>query len=129
MASVRTITQGLAVAVVALSVVVGIPGGCSDLSEASSPGQLVVTIADLTFGTTGLAALVGYHQRRPWALAAIYLWAGSIVVAASVAPVAWGGSEAWTGALAGSATAAVAAWVVATWRARLRSPTATGTAS
>jgi hypothetical protein len=84
--------------------VAGLEGFLNDFDEVEALGQRIHTVAQLSFGITGLAAGIGAILKKSWAGAVALVFAFAAALAAGLAPVVWGDA----GIGSGIASAAVA---------------------
>jgi hypothetical protein len=93
----------------------GFTNAIGDFSRARTPLQTVVHVAVLTYGLAGIPAAIGVAMRRAWGAKLAILFGIGAVIAASVAPIAYGGPEV---PLAGVATGSLATVLIAfaIWR-------------
>ncbi len=79
----------------------GLQGFFTDWPLVETVGQRLVNLAQLTFGTTGLAAALGAIRKKPWAGPLALVFASGAGAAAGLAPVFWGESGPLTGLASG----------------------------
>ena len=113
----RKIFWFLTVAVLLCTGALGIYNGVMD-----HPGpallQKSVTIAVVLYGVFGISGAIGMIARRRWSVWLVTAWGICIIYAASVAVIAYAGTDATaTGALAAGVSAAVIA-IAVIWSAR-----------
>ena len=75
--------------------------GGSDVRMAESSGQRLTAWSDLVFGVAGLVAFLGLLFRRRWVRPPLLIWAAFATVAATTAPITWGGSSVAVGVVTG----------------------------
>ena len=84
---------------------------------AATTGQRAQAAAQVTYAVAGLLAAVALAARWPIARRLFRIFAIAATIAAGLAPVVWGNTAWWTGAIAAVAGAAMA-WLV--WLAFVR---------
>jgi hypothetical protein len=88
--------------------VLGLYNGVSELADAQTPLQKSVTIGVLMYGLLGLTAAIALVVRHASALWLAIGWAVVVTYVATMAPIAYGGSDATIGgAIAGGIGAAL----------------------
>jgi hypothetical protein len=101
----------------------GFYNGISDLPDAESRLQTMVSLLNILIGISGIAAAVFVWRQHRWATTSLIMWAAAIVSISVMAPRAYAPEEvSWPAALAGGlgATAIVVAVVLyVRWRMRL----------
>lgn len=80
-------------------------------------GQRAQNAAQLTYGVAGLLAAVALAARWPIARRLFRIFAIAVTLAAGLAPVVWGETAWWTGAIA-AVVGALIAWLI--WLAFVR---------
>lgn len=70
--------------------------GIGDLRASETLAQKICSVAVMAYGAAAVAALAGLVARQPWAVWAVRLWTGAMIVAGTLAPRAWGdAAPAW----------------------------------
>jgi hypothetical protein len=116
----RALRIALAVGLIGVTAYGGINDGLSTAREAATPLQSIVAAMQLVYGGLSLAVLLAMAFRPRLVNALLIPWAVALAAVGSMAPVVWGEAGWAAGAAGGVATAAVAALVIAAWRAHLR---------
>ena len=88
-----------------------VASGTHDTTQAEGARQRMQATAQLVYGVAALLAALTLAMRSPLARRVFRIFAVAIVVAAGLAPVAWGGSSWWTGILA-ALVGALIAWLI-----------------
>jgi peptidoglycan/LPS O-acetylase OafA/YrhL len=78
---------------------------------AMTTGQRVQTAAQFLYSAAGLLAALALAARWPGARILFRIFAVAVVIAAALAPTAWGGAGWWTGVLA-AGVGALIAWAI-----------------
>jgi hypothetical protein len=104
------------IALLAIGGYSGFTNAIGDFSRARTPLQTVVHFAVLAYGLAGIPAAIGVAMRRAWGANLAIVFGIGAVIAASVAPIAYGGPDVPLASVAvgGLATVLIA---FAIWRA------------
>lgn len=94
----------------------GLWAGLHDLGHATTDGQRLASIFEITYGIAGLVSVAGLLLKSSWSRRVLWLWAFSVTFTATLAPVVWGNAPWSSGLLAGTAGALIAGLVL--WLAR-----------
>ena len=89
----------------------GLQSATGSWPHARGPGQRVQAASQFVYSVSALLAAVGLAARWPIARVFFLVFALSATIAAALAPVVWGGTSWWTGAIAALAAAGIA-WLV-----------------
>lgn len=100
----------------------GLYNGITDLPDAETTLQTIVSLLNILIGVTGFAAAMLVWRHHRWATASVIAWAATIVTIVVMAPRAHAPEDVgWPAALAGGiGTAAVVVAVVLYVRWRIR---------
>lgn len=93
----------------------GIAGGINQLPQSQTTGQTAQTIAQLAYGFFALLSVVTTFWGRRWTFLVLGCWAISLMLAAGLASVVWGGTSLGIGLLSGGAALLIAlgiAWLL-----------------
>jgi hypothetical protein len=117
----RAVRIALVVGMIGVTAYSGIAEGIPTARNTASTFQSAAAVLQLVYGGLSIAVLVAMAF-RPRAVSALLLaWGVALTAVGTVAPVAWGGQSWAVGAAGGLAVAAIAALVIAAWRAHARS--------
>lgn len=115
---------GLRLALVNLALIaaawLGLKEGMDGLHDATTAGQRLAARTQLLYGGAAVLGLLALLSRGRWALWVLMVWAVALTATATLAPIVWGGTAWWSGALTGAITAAIAMLVFWAAAAHLR---------
>ena len=94
----RRIVWVLVMLLLGLTGAVGVYNGISEWSDPHTPLQQSVTVAVFLYGIAGLAGTYALALRRRWSVWAAVAWGVCTTYAGTVATIAYGGSDASSGA-------------------------------
>jgi len=107
----RHLRLALVTLVLGVSVWLGLADGIDDLRNAGSAGQRVAASCQIMYGLAATIGLIALFFRPGWARPALIVWAFALTATAALAPVVWGGTAWWNGALSGGMALLIAAIV------------------
>jgi hypothetical protein len=107
----RSLGVGFLALVLLTSAFFGLRDAIESMRAASSLGQWVVIASQFAYSASAIFAVSAMGARNPMATGFLQSWGVMTIVAASVAPVAYGGAPMWAGAVSGL-SAALAVWVL-----------------
>ena len=118
--AVRRILLGIALGLLLYLSWNGLAGGVGQLPQAQSRGQLVQTIAQLSYGLLAFLSAITTFWGRRWHAWILGAWTVCVTAAGGLAAVVWGGSSMASGLVAGVAALCIALAVVWLLRAGAR---------
>ena len=89
----------------------GVSGGLHQLPRSHSPGEWVQSLAQLGYGTLSLLGVLTRFRGRQGRVI-VWLWLVSMLIAAGLAPVVWGGASVGIGLVSAGAVLLVAPGIV-----------------
>lgn len=90
----------------------GIAGGMQQWGDWSTMWQRIQSASQIVYGVAALVILIASFKWRRWRRFAELTFVIGLVVAASLAPVVWGGETIMSGVLAGVAALAISCAIV-----------------
>ena len=99
---VRKVAWILAILVLANTGVIGLHNGVTEMADAHTPLQRSVTIGVLIHGALGIAAVIALLARHTSAMWLTVAWAIVVTYVASMAVIAYGGTDATVGGAVGA---------------------------
>ena len=96
---------------------IGLSGGFHQLSQSRTPGQIVQTLTQFSFGVFALLSVVTTFRAQRWNRLMLVSWVISLSLAAGLASVVWGDTSLWVGLIAGSAALVIGLAIA--WLARV----------
>ena len=90
----------------------GITGGMQQWGDWSTMWQRIQSASQIVYGVAAVVILIASFKWRRWRRFAELTFVIGLVVAASLAPVVWGGETIVSGVLAGVAALAIASAIV-----------------
>lgn len=118
----RQILRALALLLWLLFAWQGISGGIAQLSSADTALQWAQTYSQLGYGVLSLLVVATAFRARAFSRYSQMAWAVAVVLAAGLAPVAWGGTGWGTGAVAAALGVGIAAILLWALRFATRQP-------
>lgn len=97
--------------------------GIGEFSSGATLAQRIAATTHITYGIAAITGVIGLLMRLPWAKWALWIWAVSATITATMAPIVWGGAG-WMAALLSGAAAIVVCLLIA-WLCNLGEKEAT----
>jgi len=120
----RKVARWIALALVAVAAVLGVPNAIDELGEGETFLQKSVGVAVTVYAIVSWLILFAVWKRRAWAVSAAVVWALATIWAASVATFSYGDAP-WGAVLAsGGSCALLGAWIIWAVRDSVRAPEA-----
>jgi len=116
---VRRVLGGAAVLLLLALTWLGVSGGIRQIPQSHTPGELIQSVAQLSYGVFSLLGVLTRLRPDRWGRLVLGCWVASMTVAGGFAPVVWGGASVGTGLVSGAAVVLVALGIVWLLRAGL----------
>ena len=97
----------------------GVSGGVHQIPQSHTPGEWIQSIAQLVYGMLSLMGLLTRFRRSGWSRVMLWCWVVSMMLAAGLAPVVWGGTTIGVGLVSAGAVGLLALGIVWLVRAGL----------
>jgi hypothetical protein len=114
----RRIVWVLVMLLLGLTGALGVYNGISEWNDPHTPLQQSVTVAVFLYGIAGLAGAYALALRRRWSVWAAVAWGVCTTYAGTVATIAYGGSDASSGAALAAGVACVLIAAATIWGVR-----------
>jgi hypothetical protein len=115
---VRKVAWILAILVLANTGFLGLYNGVTEMTDGRTPLQQSVTIGTLLYGALGVAAVVALIARHASGLWLTVAWAIVVTYVASMAVIAYGGTDVTVGAAVGAGIGSAVLGIGMIWCAR-----------
>src|ERR1051325_10967491 len=114
----RSLGVGFLVLLLLACAFFGLQDAIRNIRTAGSPGEWAVIASQFAYSASAIFAVSAMGARSPMATGFLQSWAMATVIAASLAPIVYGGASIWVGAISGSSTAVIVWGVFWIWKKR-----------